>query len=576
MIAPRRMRSTLSLSMTTAPTIRPSECLITARMEPHRARVLLLVLALLMWGAIAASEPPPASIAPSDPQGDPISAEDATAIAAIMHQAEGLGLPSLNGATFFSGAFRLRDRPANLWFNRDKGVHARLADGSWLVDLVDPVSAADLDPAVIAALHVVAAPMRVAPSSRFQQHAYLLSINLALIDARRVEAGFAGAGAVLAQHFSSRGAGYQPGHAYAIPPRVAVTGIRDGVRMLVSDWFIARYRSDSWDERWKVAAAGIAPEVRQRQISNDAERMHRLAIEPSDGDLRINTLRSWWLCRDPVDNPPTTEVLANDAVVDLAGDLRPGGPNGETIGDLALTLLGKRLGLNLEACFGRDPLASWDDAQQAAVAADVQRWWQAGAGMAMKERVATAAATMRTPALVKWMAESAVDGQEADPQRPVAASVPPALRALVAQQLAAPPTGITPADLLQFLNRFKDDTAITAAVAGWPRSGDTLVLLADWDDVHGRHDALDGLARQWVQDPLKDRAMIPAVAALIPCWWLSERPSQKRLERTSRKIERAQRRNAVARKCHTKRTRRRLHALGIKLTELPRCRWDST
>ena len=28
--------------------------------------------------------------------------------------------------------------------------------------------------------------------------------------------------------------------------------------------------------------------------------------------------------------------------------------------------------------------------------------------------------------------------------------------------------------------------------------------------------------------------------------------------------------------CHTKRTRQRLHELGIKLTELPRCQWDST
>ena len=32
----------------------------------------------------------------------------------------------------------------------------------------------------------------------------------------------------------------------------------------------------------------------------------------------------------------------------------------------------------------------------------------------------------------------------------------------------------------------------------------------------------------------------------------------------------------LARRCHTKRTRRRLHALGIKLTEVPRCRWGAT
>ena len=38
----------------------------------------------------------------------------------------------------------------------------------------------------------------------------------------------------------------------------------------------------------------------------------------------------------------------------------------------------------------------------------------------------------------------------------------------------------------------------------------------------------------------------------------------------------AQRRNALARRCHTRRTRRRLHALGIRLTKVPRCRWGPT
>jgi hypothetical protein len=45
------------------------------------------------------------------------------------------------------------------------------------------------------------------------------------------------------------------------------------------------------------------------------------------------------------------------------------------------------------------------------------------------------------------------------------------------------------------------------------------------------------------------------------------------VEKAVRKITWAQRRNAQARKSHTKRTRRRLRKRGIKLTELPRCRW---
>ena len=67
-----------------------------------------------------------------------------------------------------------------------------------------------------------------------------------------------------------------------------------------------------------------------------------------------------------------------------------------------------------------------------------------------------------------------------------------------------------------------------------------------------------------------------AVAALIPFWWLSLSPPRTLLERTAGEIERTQRRNALARRCQTKETRQRLHALGIKLTELPRCRWDSS
>ncbi|WP_244884911.1 hypothetical protein [Singulisphaera acidiphila] len=44
----------------------------------------------------------------------------------------------------------------------------------------------------------------------------------------------------------------------------------------------------------------------------------------------------------------------------------------------------------------------------------------------------------------------------------------------------------------------------------------------------------------------------------------------------ARKITWAQRRNAQARTSHTKATRKKLRKLGIKLTELKRCQWDTT
>ena len=53
-----------------------------------------------------------------------------------------------------------------------------------------------------------------------------------------------------------------------------------------------------------------------------------------------------------------------------------------------------------------------------------------------------------------------------------------------------------------------------------------------------------------------------AIAALIPSWWLDQQPSTKLLERTAAEIQRTQRRNAAARKSHTKRTRQRLRDVG--------------
>ena len=63
-----------------------------------------------------------------------------------------------------------------------------------------------------------------------------------------------------------------------------------------------------------------------------------------------------------------------------------------------------------------------------------------------------------------------------------------------------------------------------------------------------------------------------ALGALIPCWWLDQRPAAKLLVRTAEEIRQNQHKNAEARQSHIKRTRERLRELGIKLTEIPRCR----
>ncbi len=59
-------------------------------------------------------------------------------------------------------------------------------------------------------------------------------------------------------------------------------------------------------------------------------------------------------------------------------------------------------------------------------------------------------------------------------------------------------------------------------------------------------------------------------------WWLNGRASAKLIEHTAKCIQTTQQDNAKARKSHIKRTRRRLREIGIKLTQLKRCCWDST
>jgi hypothetical protein len=55
--------------------------------------------------------------------------------------------------------------------------------------------------------------------------------------------------------------------------------------------------------------------------------------------------------------------------------------------------------------------------------------------------------------------------------------------------------------------------------------------------------------------------------------WLDPSAANTLFERAAEKINWAQSRNTAARKSHTKTTRGKLRKLGIKLTEIKRCRW---
>ena len=66
------------------------------------------------------------------------------------------------------------------------------------------------------------------------------------------------------------------------------------------------------------------------------------------------------------------------------------------------------------------------------------------------------------------------------------------------------------------------------------------------------------------------------MAAVIRSWWLDDVAAKPLFEQAAKEIQHNQARNAQARTSHRKHTRRKLRALGIKLTEIKRCRWDTS
>lgn len=64
-----------------------------------------------------------------------------------------------------------------------------------------------------------------------------------------------------------------------------------------------------------------------------------------------------------------------------------------------------------------------------------------------------------------------------------------------------------------------------------------------------------------------------AVSALVTSWWLELPLSRRLLDAAAQRIRYDQANLAASRKGHRKRTLRRYHALGIKLSQTRSCRW---
>jgi hypothetical protein len=67
-----------------------------------------------------------------------------------------------------------------------------------------------------------------------------------------------------------------------------------------------------------------------------------------------------------------------------------------------------------------------------------------------------------------------------------------------------------------------------------------------------------------------------AIQTLILFWWLKLRVPAKLIAQLAKDLQATQADNAKARQAHIKNTRRKLRALGIRLTDVERCTWDTS
>ena len=66
-----------------------------------------------------------------------------------------------------------------------------------------------------------------------------------------------------------------------------------------------------------------------------------------------------------------------------------------------------------------------------------------------------------------------------------------------------------------------------------------------------------------------------AISSLVQSWWLDPFDADALIAQTARRLEYYQRRNAQARKSHSKTRARQLKEMGIDLSTTPQCQWDS-
>jgi hypothetical protein len=330
-------------------------------MFPTRFILRLLIIGIASFYSLGfSSESPRAS-----------NAEIIKSVQTALAEAETLGLPSLAGATLFEGEVPVAEMSAGPYrhVGSFRHVHARLPDGSWLIDLVVPLSAERIPADKIAALKPFV-PW-VEPQLPYFRSFIPRSPLLSLAEARRYAVGVPEA----TEFLDTKHRRLSVLEFYPRPDWSHDAG--DMVRFVCRDYFLAQGHSD--------AALAITPprwrDVTKRIIERKSlpEEMPpgpsgQLAFfqKPGDGET-------------PIVDVPLLPEISDATLVSLAGDRSPALAC-VTVGEVALYILGQRWGFDPALLAGRDIFAPFHDIEQDAIAAGLATWWKQAEQLPSPER----------------------------------------------------------------------------------------------------------------------------------------------------------------------------------------------
>ena len=293
----------------------------------------------------------------------------------VLAEAEALGLPSLTGATLFEGQLSLPNLTRWELSNASqyRHVHARLQDGSWLIDLIVPMPAARCRRAQLAALKPF---VPGSPPEQRQRSGRRWSLeNLQLLAAARRCA----VGVPEAADFSL--AQFYVGYSDFYPRVDKAQNVGDLVRLACRDRFL--------DLEQGEAAVAIAPErwrAATRRLASRAPLPDPLPTAP------VGLVASYLKPErgeEPGVDAPLLPAVDDATLVTLVGDRSPAAACG-TVGETALYLLSQRWGIDAAILAGRDVASPLDDAEQDAIAAGLTA-----------ERLATAVSLAEVPQSIR-------------------------------------------------------------------------------------------------------------------------------------------------------------------------------